>query len=202
MKVMMKKIIINTLISILFISSYSASAYATNLVVSETKSNIIYTEGISGVDLAPKIDETAIPIPLDTDYTNWDLQNSLGVYYEDGVAYKKGELKGEFSLTGYCTCTKCTKGSGLTYTGTVPRHGHTVAADKTVLPMGTMIILEGTTAQRDIAGTYNGVYRVEDIGGAVKGNMIDIYQSPHEAAVAVTVHGHRYANVYIAIPIS
>ncbi len=198
----MKKIILNILISILLSYSMVVPAFATNLVVSETKSNIIYTDGIRSLDLAPQIDESAIPIPLDTDNKNWDLQNSLGIYYEDGIAYKKGELKGEFSLTGYCTCTKCTKGSGLTYTGTVPRHGHTVAADKTVLPMGTMIILEGTTAQRDVAGTYNGVYRVEDIGGAVKGNMIDIYQSPHEAAVAVTVHGHRYANVYIAIPIN
>ncbi len=199
----MKKILIFTIAHILFLSSFAQYAFATNLVVdnNSTRSKVIDATGLNLVDLVPEVDETAIPIPVDTDNKNWALQDSLGIYYEDGIAYKKGELKGEFSLTGYCTCTKCTKGSGLTYTGTVPRHGHTVAADKTVLPMGTMIILEGTTAQRDIADTYNGVYRVEDIGGAVKGNMIDIYQSPHEAAVAVTVHGHRYANVYIAIPV-
>ena len=199
----MKKILIFTIAHILFLSSFAQYAFATNLVVdnNSARSKVIDATGLNLVDLVPEVDETAIPIPVDTDNKNWALQDSLGIYYEDGIAYKKGELKGEFSLTGYCTCTKCTKGSGLTYTGTVPRHGHTVAADKTVLPMGTMIILEGTTAQRDIADTYNGVYRVEDIGGAVKGNMIDIYQSPHEAAVAVTVHGHRYANVYIAIPV-
>lgn len=199
----MKKFLTFIIANILFLSSLMQYAFATNLVVdtNSTQSKIIDSTGMNLVEILPEVDETAIPIPTDTDNKNWALQNSLGIYYEDGVAYKKGELKGEFSLTGYCTCTKCTKGAGITYTGTIPRHGHTVAADKTVLPMGTMIILEGTTAQRDIADTYNGVYRVEDIGGAVKGNMIDIYQSPHEAAVAVTVHGRRYANVYLAIPI-
>jgi rare lipoprotein A len=46
----------------------------------------------------------------------------------------------------------------------------TVAADPNVLPLGSKIRVSG-------AGAYSGEYTVVDIGGRVKGNVIDIFMS-------------------------
>ena len=47
---------------------------------------------------------------------------------------------------------------------------------------------------------HNTVYTVEDIGGAVKGNLIDIYYNSYEEAFGVTALGHRFAEVFVAVP--
>jgi rare lipoprotein A len=56
---------------------------------------------------------------------------------------------------------------GPTASGTVPHRG-IVAADPSVLPMGSRIRVSD-------AGFLNGVYTVTDQGGGVKGRHIDIY---------------------------
>ncbi len=95
--------------------------------------------------------------------------------------YKKGALQGSFKIVGYY-------GHGTTYSGTVARANHTVAADTAVLPLGTRIFIGDT------------VYTVEDIGSAVRGNMIDIYFDSYEEAAGVTRSGYRFADVYLAVP--
>lgn len=125
---------------------------------------------------------------------------SNDVFEHDGVFYRKGEAKGKFSLSGYCACKKCSSGTGYTYSGAKVRENHTIAADKKVLPIGTMIILEEAVGKD---GTkYDGVYKVEDIGGGVKNNHIDIYRPTHDLACLVTQYGRCYGNVYIAVPIN
>jgi 3D (Asp-Asp-Asp) domain-containing protein len=49
-----------------------------------------------------------------------------------------------------------------------PVHEGIVAADPSVLPLGTRIWITG-------AGAYDGSYLVTDTGGAVKGRRIDLY---------------------------
>jgi 3D (Asp-Asp-Asp) domain-containing protein len=56
---------------------------------------------------------------------------------------------------------------GKTADGTHAREG-IVAADPTVLPLGTRIRVQGT-------GAYDGEYVVRDTGRAVKGREIDVY---------------------------
>jgi 3D (Asp-Asp-Asp) domain-containing protein len=51
--------------------------------------------------------------------------------------------------------------------GTKSRPG-VVAADPTVLPLGSRIRIAG-------AGKYSGEYSVEDTGGKVAGRMLDLY---------------------------
>ena len=85
--------------------------------------------------------------------------------------YKKGESLGIFKTTGYCGCSKCSGGSGLTYSGTVPQANHTISADITVLPLGTKVIIGET------------VYTVEDIGSGVDGHTVDLYFSSHQEAL-------------------
>lgn len=98
--------------------------------------------------------------------------------------YKKGESLGIFKTTGYCSCSKCSGGSGLTYSGTVPQPNHTISADITVLPLGTKVIIGET------------VYTVEDIGSSVDGHTVDLYFSSHQEALA---YGVKKQEVFQAI---
>jgi len=80
---------------------------------------------------------------------------------------------GRFKVTAYCACSKCCgpNAKGITYSGALPSHNHTIAVDPKVIPLGSTVIVGGNR------------YRAEDIGGAIKGNRIDIYFSTHEEAL-------------------
>jgi len=94
--------------------------------------------------------------------------------------------------TGYCKCGKCcswkrnwllrpvyatgplkgkVKKVGVTASGTKARKG-TIAADTRIFPFGTILYIEGY-----------GYGRVEDRGGAIKGNHIDLYFRTHQQAL-------------------
>lgn len=96
------------------------------------------------------------------------------------------EDMGEFLLTGYCPCPICCGAysnieTPTTASGAIAAAGRTVAADTSILPFGTKIVINGQ------------VYVVEDRGGAIKNNHIDIFFSTHEEALQ---WGKRYATVY------
>lgn len=97
-------------------------------------------------------------------------------------------------VTGYCNCGKCcswersllgigppvyssgpNKGKrkevGVTASGTTARYG-TIAADTTKYPFGTIIEVPGY-----------GYGRVEDRGGAIKGEKLDLWFPSHAAAL-------------------
>ena len=78
-----------------------------------------------------------------------------------------------FRVTGYCSCSKCCGkfASGYTSSGTKATAGRTVAAS-TQYDFGTKLLINGTT------------YTVEDRGGAITGNKIDIYFNTHAEAIA------------------
>lgn len=87
---------------------------------------------------------------------------------------------GRYKLTAYCGCALCCgKSTGRTASGAYARPNHTVAAPGN-FAFGTKLKINGI------------VYTVEDRGGAIKGNKIDIYFSSHSAALAF---GTKYANV-------
>lgn len=82
---------------------------------------------------------------------------------------------GEFVITHYCACEKCTDGDGITAIGTKATEGRTIAVDPEVIPYGTMVVIDGHT------------YIAEDCGGAIKGRKIDIYMDSHRDALAAGV---------------
>lgn len=89
----------------------------------------------------------------------------------------------EFKLTAYCSCSSCSGPWGTqTATGTVTTEGRTVAVDPTVIPYGTVLIIDGY-----------GEFIAEDCGSSVKGNHIDIYFESHEVAKEF---GIQYAEVF------
>ncbi len=57
---------------------------------------------------------------------------------------------------------------GTTASGAQTKEGRTIAADPTVLPLGTKIEVKG-------AGSYSGQYVVQDSGRKIKGREIDIF---------------------------
>ena len=78
-----------------------------------------------------------------------------------------------YTITAYCHCAKCCgKSNGITASGVKAVEGVTIAADTKVLPFGTKVYIEGI-----------GERIVQDRGGAIKGNRIDIYFNTHEKAL-------------------
>jgi 3D (Asp-Asp-Asp) domain-containing protein len=98
-----------------------------------------------------------------------------------------------FEITGYCNCGSCCgwkrswfglgppviaygpnrgepKQVGITASGVRARPG-TVAADTSVLPFGTVIQVPGY-----------GYGKIEDRGGAIKGNRLDLWFASHAEA--------------------
>lgn len=94
-----------------------------------------------------------------------------------GAAYDSNSLFDtigeEYTITAYTAGPESTgkhpgdSGYGITCSGTKVQENHTIAADLSVLPLGTKILIEGIDA----------VFVVEDKGGAVKGKHIDLYMS-------------------------
>ena len=121
------------------------------------------------------------------------------VYLHDGIKFKKGKSLGEFMLSGYCNCTKCSSGIGITYSGKPTRVNHTVGAKLKNIPINTYLIVENTHGKNVLS--YDGVYQVEDTGSGARDNHLDIFQFTHDLAALVTYHGRTYADVYLAEPI-
>lgn len=88
-----------------------------------------------------------------------------------------------FKVTAYCSCSKCCgKQTGITASGTRATAGRTIAASGQ-FAFGTKLIINGKE------------YTVEDRGGAIQGNKIDIYMNSHAEALA---WGVKYLPVQVA----
>lgn len=91
-------------------------------------------------------------------------------------------------LTAYCPCFECCgkfEGDpwyGITASGTEAKEGHTVAVDPEVIPLGSILYINGDR------------YVAEDVGGSIDGNHIDIFFNDHGDALE---YGVQYADVFI-----
>ena len=89
---------------------------------------------------------------------------------------------GVYKVTAYCACMKCCgKTNGITEYGVKATANHTIAAPRT-FAFGTKVVIDGVT------------YTVEDRGGAIQGNRIDIYMNSHSEALK---WGVRYVEVEV-----
>lgn len=86
---------------------------------------------------------------------------------------------GDFEITcytaGFESCQKLPSDPayGITASGERVKENHTIAADWSVLPKGTKVMIEGLTY----------TFVVEDKGSAIKGNRIDIYMESLDNAL-------------------
>lgn len=92
----------------------------------------------------------------DNQQTNQTTESTLTNLKYDNFNFSDAK---SFRATAYCL-------KGRTATGGSVRRG-IVAADRRVLPLGTKIQIS--------AGAYSGTYTVADTGGAVRGNVLDIW---------------------------
>ena len=87
-----------------------------------------------------------------------------------------------YKITAYCPCSKCCgKTNGMTASGTKATAGRTVAASSK-FAFGTKLNIGGH------------IYTVEDRGGAINGNKIDIFVNTHSEALQ---WGVRYLTVSV-----
>lgn len=109
------------------------------------------------------------------------------------------KLIGRFKITVYCACADCC--GEYAYNRPVDSNGnvivkgasgrvlipyYSIATDPSVIPSGKEVVINGK------------VYRADDIGGAVNGNVIDIYTgTDHQEAMNFAYSmDSQYANVY------
>ena len=94
---------------------------------------------------------------------------------------------GSFEITAYCTGTCCSSGTGITASGTVATVGRTIGVDPNVIPLGStvkIVFQDGTEH----------IYKAEDTGSAIQGNIIDLLCESHESALQF---GRQTCRVYV-----
>ena len=128
-----------------------------------------------------KLSETVIKEPIDR-----IVQIQRNITSRAGSTIVNSNNNGTtkiFKVTAYCSCAKCCgKTTEITASGTKATAGRTVAASGQ-FAFGTKLIINGQE------------YTVEDRGGAIQGNRIDVYMNSHAEALA---WGVKYLPVQVA----
>lgn len=93
------------------------------------------------------------------------------------------------NTSAYCACVRCTgKTNGITSSGTHAKEWYTVAAGSGY-PIGTVIYIPALANKPN-----GGWFVVEDRGGAISNNRIDIYMGSHSSAISF---GRRNLECYV-----
>lgn len=144
-----------------------------------------------GIENMKQMEELEIKYYLRTKQTEY-MQNQIDILekmlenkeQDASEVVDEPQYLGTFTVTHYCPCVKCCgKDDGITYTGTQATEGRTIAVDPEVIPLGSVVIMDGQE------------YIAEDIGGAIKGNRIDRFMYNHlEALIAGVVQVEVYTH--------
>jgi len=93
------------------------------------------------------------------------------------------------NTSAYCACMRCCgKTNGITSSGAIAKEWYTIAAGKGY-PIGTVIYIPALANKPN-----GGWFVVEDRGGAISNNKIDIYMGSHSAAL---IYGRRTLECYV-----
>jgi len=112
------------------------------------------------------------PVPLSTAPPTRPPEGEAGDGYVrvDGKTYAVQKVLQGVTLVAYTAGPESTgktpgdPGYGRTALGYPAQEGRTIAVDPSVIPLRSWVYIEGY-----------GLYRAEDVGGKVRGNMIDVY---------------------------
>ncbi len=96
------------------------------------------------------------------------------------IGIKKRYMQGKHMKVG----ATAYYGDPLTYIGTVPQVGRTIAVDPTVIPYGTKVYIP----------QFDKVFIAEDCGSAIKGNRIDIFMNTYNECME---WGFKDIDIYI-----
>lgn len=145
--------------------------------IKEVTYKVKYKDGeeIERIELSSKV----IKEPVDKIV---QIQTKVTSRYSSRGSTVTTASSGKYKVTAYCACIKCCgKTNGITASGTKATANRTVAAPSS-FAFGTKIVMNGQT------------YVVEDRGGAIQGNRIDLYMNSHSEALA---WGVRYLDVEV-----
>ena len=172
---LLEKILIVGICAILGVGVYFSTKYFYDKIENGHQHTNVCQHKVVKVEPEQEVEETkeeviveATPQQAPTITVKEETTTSSNIIEKDG--YKLQSL-GVYKLTAYCSCAKCCgKTDGITVSGTHVTAGRTIAAPKT-FAFGTKIMIN------------DHVYTVEDRGGAIQGNRIDIYFDTHEEAL-------------------
>ena len=105
-----------------------------------------------------------------------ELPTIIEETYAEEIFEDTWNALGEFELTAYCGCELCcgawSDEKSTTASGTHAAEGRTVAVDTDIIPLGSIVEIDGHE------------YVAEDTGAAIHGERIDIYFTSHNDALA------------------
>ncbi len=92
---------------------------------------------------------------------------------KDEKLTRQKRQKGIYSISAYCPCEKCCGkwADKVTFSGTKAQEGRTISVDPKIIPLGTRVLIDGHE------------YIAEDVGGAIKGNKLDMFFNSHQDAL-------------------
>ncbi len=189
-----------TIISIMFIViTLVVVVYVDNSIPEVTTYTSLQVEQRIPVKVMFKRYIDSLPVPNEEYQTELSyLENIETVvdYSEQGENLIEGvesitPIVTTLNTSAYCPCEECCgKTDGITSSGKVATAWHTVAAGKD-FPIGTIIYVP------DLADMPNGGwFEVEDRGGAISNEKLDIFFDTHEEA---NLFGRKELEVYIYI---
>ena len=96
----------------------------------------------------------------------------------------------EMNVSAYCSCKICCGAfaDGITASGKKIKVGDKFVAAPRKYPFGTEMVIEGYAGGQ--------VVKVEDVGGAIKGNKLDLYFDTHQEAL---IWGRQYIDVKVKV---
>lgn len=155
----------------------------TTVITSTTEEKVTTTEKIRP-ETTTKIVTTSKPTTTTTTIVTTSTTKST---YVPSPQVKRQKLEGTFRITCYGPHSDGGVWGYSTATGVTSKHLATCAVDPNVIPLGSIIEVNGLTL------------RAVDVGGGVKGNHIDIFYdgSDAEAAEWLDDFGEYQDNVYI-----
>ena len=174
---MKNKIIVLLIIATVGLSiGFGTSLYQRN--EAETQLSIVQSEATSlqdalnqkEADLQKKIDKNK-ELKAELKEANQVIEDLKGSEYK--LVYL-----GDFKYTYYCDERRphICGGSGVTASGVSTQVGTTVAVDRSVIPLGTTVYIEGV-----------GFRVAQDTGGWVEGKHVDILVKTHNEALSKTL---------------
>lgn len=162
----------------LFIALFTIGGIATGILVTESMVDDVsdmYIEACDELTQKQQIIKSQEDVIEKKDKQIMQLNKRIEELEQKGL-----KPLGTFKITAYGRdCEGCT---GITKTGTVPIVGRTVAVDPEVIPLGSTVIIDGQE------------YIAEDIGGAIKGNVIDMFVGTEEIS---KYYGVKYKEVFV-----
>ena len=151
-----------------------------SVVTTNRKGEVVSTRDLTRT-VEKKARNRVVAIALD--------QRTVMIDTAGGKVPARYKAKYSVNVTAYCPCIICCgKTNGITASGTHAQQYRTVAA-WSGLPFGTKVYFPA------LAGNSNkGIFIVEDRGGAISSNRIDIFFATHSQALAF---GRRNMEMYV-----